>query len=302
MADQVAPGAVLFAVLSALGLAVLGWEFFHARRRRWGLWEAAPVGGRAPLWAALLRALWPARFDPERLNFDLAAELRRSGYLYPDPMAYQAAAVRDFGLMLAGGALVAGSLVLALGPAPGVPLGALVGGLVAAYGLWRPRRRLARAARRRAEALPFSMLPALVVVLSLVRSGVGYQRALELVPEEGVFGWLIHRIFLPRLRETGRFDLAYQWALEHLPDPSDPHAVGFLRALRLHHGGRPLDEPLEAVVRSLSRELVERTEARAAVIRRRAGLYGAFAVVGLVASVVLPALLAGFLGFSGAVP
>ena len=90
---------------------------------------------------------------------------------------------------------------------------------------------------------------------------------------------------------VSRNEAALQETAADLPDPQDPLARSFFRALELHLGrGHRLGEPLDALIRALTRELVERTEARAALCRRQAGLYGVAAVVGMVIAIVLPAV------------
>lgn len=294
-----------FGLLSGLGLAALGFELFSARRRRRRLGlkppSAAPAGApRRGLLGAVLAVLWPARFDPARAPGDLAARLRRSGYYYPTVGDYYAARVRDFGLAFVVGIFLPGALAANFGLPAGL-VAAPLALLFAVYGARRTDGRLRRVTARRAEALPFGMLPVLVVFRSLLAAGVDYQEALRraaaAAPEGAVFAWVVRRL-LRVLEETGELRLALAEAEADLPDPADPHARGFLRALALHgERGYGLLEPTDAVIRSLSRELVERTEARAAVIRQRAGLFGVFAVLGMVFSVVAPALLGGFLTF-----
>jgi hypothetical protein len=51
---------------------------------------------------------------------------------------------------------------------------------------------------------------------------------------------------------------------------------------------RPILSSIQGLQESVHRSVVELTEARAALVRQRAGLFGVLAVVGLVLAIILP--------------
>jgi Flp pilus assembly protein TadB len=268
------------AALGALGAAGAVEGLVRGRRR-----PLRPDRAERGFWETWLVVLWPQRFDRARLPADLRTLLRRAGpAITPD--VYIGWCLR--GLTL--GVLAALAWGIGLGLVLGLPFGLGGAAFALAYGLRYPRSRLRRTVAARARALPFNMLPVLVVLRALLEAGVSLQEALERAARlEGVFAEVLQG-FLARL-QVQPVGQALQETAADLPDPQDPLARSFFRALELHLGrGHRLGEPLDALIRALTRELVERTEARAALCRRQAGLYGVAAVVGMVIAIVLPAV------------
>ena len=74
-----------------------------------------------------------------------------------------------------------------------------------------------------------------------------------------------------------------------LPDPGDVETNLFLRDVAdffIHN--RPLSSSVQALQEAVHRNVIERTEAQAALVRQRSGLFGVLAVVGLVISIIAP--------------
>jgi hypothetical protein len=284
----------LLTFLGALSLSVLAFELSSAlsgglmrRSRLLGVQTNAELAlPRRSAWHALLGAVWPARFDPSAATnmADVVGLLRRAGYPFDTPGEFYAAAVRTFSLCLVVGGLLAGILFsMGMGMA-GVGLAAVFIFL----GLRRPYTRLKILAKRRAGAMRNNMLTGLAMLNSLLASGVGVQEALRRVAGVGgpfcnLLGLLIARM------EVDDFAKAIQSARAHLPDPNDVEAGLFLRDVEdffVHN--RPLSSSVQALQDAVHRNVVESTEARAALVRQRSGLFGVLAVVGLVFSIIAP--------------
>ena len=253
-------------------------------------WEFKPTTEltlpRRSAWYALLGAVWPARFDPSAATnmADVVELLRRAGYPYETPGAFYATAIRTFSLFLAVGGLLAGVLFsMGMGIA-GIALAAIFIFL----GLRRPYSQLKSLARRRAGAMRNNMLTGLAMLNSLLASGVGVQEALRRVAGVGgpfcnLLGLLIARM------EVDDFAKAIQTTRAHLPDPGDVETNLFLRDVEdffVHN--RPLSSSVQALQEAVHRNVVESTEARAALVRQRSGLFGVLAVMGLVISIIAP--------------
>lgn len=284
----------LLIFLGALSLSVLAFEIASSlsgglvrRSRLLGIQANVELPlPRRSAGFALLGAVWPARFDPSAATnlADVVDLLRRAGYPYETPGAFYAAAVRTFSLFLAVGGLLAGVLFsLEMGIA-GIALAAIFVFL----GLQRPYSQLKIRARRRAGAMRNNMLTGLAMLNSLLASGVGVQEALRRVAGVGgpfcnLLGLLIARM------EVEDFAKAIQTARAHLPDPSDVETNLFLRDVEdffVHN--RPLSASVQALQEAVHRNVVESTEARAALVRQRSGLFGVLAVMGLVISIIAP--------------
>lgn len=237
-------------------------------------------------WFAVLAALWPARFHPTRAqnSLDVIHWLRRAGYPYDTPGAFYAAAVHTFSRFLAVGGLLAGLLF---------SLGMLLPGLFIAaifvfLGLRRPYSRLKTLAKKRAEATRSNMLTGLAMLNALMSAGVGVQEALRRTAAVGgpfcnLLGLLIARM------EVEDFRQALATVQAHLPDPGDVETHLFFRdveAFFVHN--RPLLASVQALQEAIHRNVIEDTEARAALVRQRSGLFGVMAVVGLVLSLIAP--------------
>jgi hypothetical protein len=284
----------LFAFLGALSLSVFAFEITSAltgnlfQRNRLKGMQTAPEQTlpRRSTWHALLATVWPTRFDPSTAKkiTNVVGLLRRAGYPYDTPGVFYAAAVRTFSVYLAVGGLLAGVMfLLGMGMA-----GIMLAATFIFLGLRRPYTRLKLLAKRRAEAMRNNMLTGLAMLNSLLASGVGVQEALRRVAGVGgpfcnLLGLLIARM------EVDDFVKAIETTRAHLPDPGDVEANLFLRDVEdffVHN--RPLSSSVQALQEAVHRNVVETTEARAALVRQRSGLFGVLAVVGLVVSIIAP--------------
>jgi hypothetical protein len=284
----------LLIFLGALSLSVLTFEVASSlrsdlvkRSRLLGVQTGAtlPISRRSA-WVALLGAVWPARFDPSAATnmADVVDLLRRAGYPYETPGAFYAAAVRTFSLFLAVGGLLAGVMFSMDMGVAGIALAAIFIFL----GLRKPYSQMKSLARRRAGAMCNNMLTGLAMLNSLLASGVGVQEALRRVAGVGgpfcnLLGLLIARM------EVDDFAKAIQTARAHLPDPGDVETNLFLRDVEdffVHN--RPLSSSVQALHDAVHRNVVERTEARAALVRQRSGLFGILSVIGLIISIIAP--------------
>jgi hypothetical protein len=150
-------------------------------------------------------------------------------------------------------------------------------------------------ARRRAEGLRNNMLIGLSVLSSLLSSGVGVQEALRRASTVGgpfcnLLGLLVARM------EVDDFGKAIEVTRAHLPDPNDVEANLFLRDIYdFFANNRPVLSSVQGLQESVHRMVVEMTEARAALVRQRSGLFGVLAVVGLVLAIILPFMGAGLI-------
>ena len=286
------------AFLGALSLSVLAFELLTAFQavftpfgtNRLMNFSSQPHTRRRSTWVALLVAILPGRFDPEQAKNmnDVIGLLRRAGYPHDTPGEFYAAAIRDFSIFLLVGGLLAGA-VAALGLLVAAPILALI---FVFLGLRRPYVRMKALAAKRAEALRNNMLIGLSVLGSLLSSGVGVQEALRRASTVGgpfcnLLGLLVARM------EVEDFTKAVEVTRAHLPDPADVEANLFLRDIHdFFANNRPILSSVLGLQESVHRTVVEVTEARAALVRQRAGLFGVLAVLGLVLAIIAPFTLA----------
>jgi Flp pilus assembly protein TadB len=197
--------------------------------------------------------------------------------------------MRDFTIFLTVGGLLAGAIA-AMNMLMAAPLIALI---FIFLGLRRPYVRLKTLAKKRAEGLRNNMLIGLSVLGSLLSSGVGVQEALRRASAVGgpfcnLLGLLVARM------EVEDFTKAIEVTRAHLPDPADVEANLFLRDIHdFFANNRPVLSSVQGLQESVHRTVVETTEARAAMVRQRAGLFGVMAVMGLVLAIIAPFMGAG---------
>lgn len=290
-----------FAFLGALSLSVLAFELmsvFQSAFSTFGgnrLMNLNPtnLAARRSTWEALLVAILPGRFDPNQAKnaADVISLLRRAGYPYDTPGEFYAVAIRDFSIFLAVGGLLAGALA-----AMNIVMAAPVIAMIFIFlGLRRPYVRVKTLAKKRAEGLRNNMLIGLSVLSSLLSSGVGVQEALRRSSTVGgpfcnLLGLLVARM------EVDDFTKAVEVTRAHLPDPSDVEANLFLRDIYdFFANNRPVLSSVQGLQESVHRSVVEATEARAALVRQRAGLFGVMAVLGLVLAIIAPFMGAGLI-------
>jgi Flp pilus assembly protein TadB len=292
---------ILLAFLGALSLSVLAFELLSVFQTAFSTFGGnrlmnfhAPTSTRRhSTWDALLVAILPGRFDPNQAKnmADVISLLRRAGYPYDTPGEFYAAAIRDFSIFLAVGGMLAGALA-ALNIIAAAPVVALV---FIFLGLRRPYARLKTLAKKRAESLRNNMLIGLSVLSALLSSGVSVQEALRRASTVGgpfcnLLGLLVARM------EVDDFTKAVEITRAHLPDPADVEANLFLRDIHdFFANNRPVLSSVQGLQESVHRSVVEATEARAALVRQRAGLFGVMAVLGLVLAIIAPFMGAGLI-------
>lgn len=89
---------------------------------------------------------------------------------------------------------------------------------------------------------------------------------------------------------------AVQISRTHLPNPGDVEANLFLRDIYdFLANNRPVLSNVQGLQESVHRSVVESTEARAALVRQRAGLFGVMAVLGLVLAIIAPFMGSGLM-------
>ena len=290
-----------FAFLGALSLSILTFELMSVLQTAFSTFggnrlmnlNATTSTKRRSTWEALLVALWPGRFDPDQVRNmkDVISLLRRAGYPYDTPGEFYAVAIRDFSIFLVVGGLSAGALA-AINVITIAPLIALI---FIFLGLRRPYVRLKTLSKKRAESLRNNMLIGLSVLSALLSSGVGVQEALRRASTVGgpfcnLLGLLVARM------EVEDFAKAVDVTRAHLPDPADVEANLFLRDIYdFFANNRPILSSVQGLQESVHRSVVETTEARAALVRQRAGLFGVMAVLGLVLAIIAPFMGAGLL-------
>lgn len=289
------------AFLGALSLSVLAFEILSVFQNAFSTFgsnrlmntTSSPRSPRRTTWEALLVAILPGRFDPNNAKntADVISLLRRAGYPYDTPGEFYAAAIRDFSLYLFVGGMLAGAMA-AMGMIPAAPVIAMI---FVFLGLRRPYVRLKTLAKKRAEGLRNNMLIGLSVLSSLLSSGVGVQEALRRASTVGgpfcnLLGLLVARM------EVEDFTKAIEVTRAHLPDVTDVEANLFLRDIQdFFANNRPVLSSVQGLQESVHRAVVEMTEARAALVRQRSGLFGVLAVLGLVLAIIAPFMGAGLI-------
>lgn len=289
------------AFVGALSVSVLAFELMSVFQtafspfggnRLMNFQSSAPTRRRST-WEALLVAILPGHFDPDQARnmADVVSLLRRAGYPYDTPGEFYAVAIRDFSIFLAVGGMLAGALA-AMSILTAAPVVALI---FIFLGLRRPYVRIKALAKKRAESLRNNMLIGLSVLSSLLSSGVGVQEALRRTSSVGgpfcnLLGLLVARM------EVEDFAKAVEVTRAHLPDPADVEANLFLRDIHdFFASNRPLLSSVQGLQESVHRSVVETTEARAALVRQRAGLFGVMAVLGLVLAIIAPFMGSGLM-------
>ena len=280
------------AFLGALAASMLAFELLTVFQRATGFGRtrlslgSAPVAAGRSTWEALLVAILPGRFDPEQAknSADVISLLRRAGYPYDTPGEFYAAAIRDFSLFMGVGSLLAGALA-AMDMTVAAPF---VAPVFAFFGLRRPYARIQNLAKKRAEGMRNNMLIGLSVLNALLSSGVGVQEALRRTAGVGgpfcnLLGLLVARM------EVEDFTKAIEVTRAHVPDPAEIEVNLFLRDVYdFFANNRPILSSIQGLQESVHRSVVELTEARAALVRQRSGLFGVLAVLGLVLAIILP--------------
>jgi len=280
--------------LGALSLSVLAFELLNVFQNAFSAFggnrlmnfQAQTPIKRRSTWAALLIAILPGRFDPDQAKntADVISLLRRAGYPYDTPGEFYAVAIRDFSTFL----LVGGMLAGALAAMNIITVAPVIAGIFILLGLRRPYVRIKTLAKKRAESLRNNMLIGLSVLGSLLASGVGVQEALRRASTVGgpfcnLLGLLVARM------EVDDFTKAIEVTRAHLPDHTDVEAQLFLRDIYdFFANNRPVLSSVQGLQESVHRSVVEATEARAALVRQRAGLFGVMAVLGLVLAIIAP--------------
>ena len=239
---------------------------------------------------ALLVAVFPRWFDRERMfeRQNVVVLLRRSGYHpYAAAGEYYAAVMGSLarGLVLA----AAGSGLLALAGVGflALPFSALI--LLNAYR--RPLARIKRAVRRRSELMRQNMLVGLTQLSVYLEAGMGVQEALRRTGSLGgpfcnLLAFLVSRL------EVEEPQMALRRMAEHVPDPEDVNMRLFLNDLEGYFlRRRPLAKAVRALRDAVRRDIRNATLERAATVKRRAVLFGVFAVIGLLLSGIAPAFV-----------
>jgi hypothetical protein len=290
-----------FAFLGALSLSLLAFELISVFQSAFSMFGSNRLMNiqtpnptrRRSTWEALLVAILPGRFDPDQARnmADVVSLLRRAGYPYDTPGEFYAVAIRDFTIFLTVGGLLAGALaamnIIAVAPVIAI--------MFIFLGLRRPYVHLKTLAKKRAEGLRNNMLIGLSVLSALLSSGVGVQEALRRASSVGgpfcnLLGLLVARM------EVEEFTKAVEVTRAHLPDPADVEANLFLRDIYdFFANNRPVLSSVQGLQESVHRTVVETTEARAALVRQRAGLFGVMAVLGLVLAILAPFMGAGLI-------
>jgi len=283
-----------FAFLGALSLSLLAFELMSVFQSAFSMFggnrlvnvSSSATPTRRSTWEALLVAILPGRFDPNQAKntADVVSLLRRAGYPYDTPGEFYAVAIRDFSTFL----LVGGMLAGALAAMKVIMVAPVIAMIFILLGLRRPYVRIKNLAKKRAESLRNNMLIGLSVLSSLLSSSVGVQEALRRASTVGgpfcnLLGLLVARM------EVEDFTKAIEVTRAHLPDPTDVEANLFLRDIQdFFANNRPVLSSVQGLQESVHRSVVEATEARAALVRQRAGLFGVMAVLGLVLAIIAP--------------
>jgi len=251
-----------------------------------------PVQRRHTTLEAILIAVFPKRFSERSAEnvTDVVALLRRSGYYYPTPGHFYAAAIRDFSQYLMVGTILAVGLVILDMPIAAVPILAIY----IVLGLRRPYSRLRNIAKRREAAMKNNMLMGLSVLQSLLTVSTGSQQAFTEVSKIG--GPFCNLLGLLSVQmEKKDPEAAIEVVKAHLPSPNDLEANLFFKdVLAYFQKMRPILASVTALRDSVHRLVLDNTEERAALVRQRANLFGIISIMGLLLSLILPYMGVGF--------
>jgi hypothetical protein len=284
--------AVVF--IGSLALAVIALEIgtaiqaklFNPSKLDGAVVAGTAIAPRRSTWEALLIAIFPKRFDPNQqaTNSNVIDLLRRAGYPYDTPGEFYASAIKYFTVYLIAGTITAGALyLLGLGIAAPFLAGAFI-----YMGLTRPYANLRALAKKRAEAMRNNMLVGLAVLESLLISGMHVQPAMRQTSELGGTFCNLMGLLVARLQIESP-EKAIETTRAHIPDPNDVDMQLFLRDVSdFFLLSRPMNSAITSLRTSVHRNILEATEARAAVVLQRTSILGIFAVVGLIFSVILP--------------
>jgi len=245
---------------------------------------------RRSTWVLVFGILFPRYFDRDAVleRHHVVELIRRSGYHpYATPGAYYAALLSSFSMGLVLAAL-GGGLLAAIGAAPlAVPFALPV--LIWAYR--RPGVRLRDAVKRRAMHLRQNMLLGLSQLSVYLESGVGVQEALRRTGALGGPFCNLLAFFVARM-EVEDVRTALERMRAHTPDPADTNMRLFLNDLEGYFlRQRPLGPAVNALRDAVRRDIRNATLERAATVKRRAVIYGIFAIIGLLLSGVAPAFV-----------
>lgn len=241
---------------------------------------------------ALLIVLFPKRFSERAAGnvTDVVDLLRRSGYYYPTPGHFYAAAVRDFSQYLIIGSILAVGLVILEMPVAAVPI-------LAVYiilGLRRPYSRLRSIAKRRGVAMKNNMLMGLSVLQSLMTVSTSSQQAFTEVSKIGGPFCNLLGLLSAQMEKKSSAE-AIEVVRAHLPNPNDLEADLFFKdVLAYFEKMRPILKSVTALRDSVHRLVLDSTEERAALVRQRANLFGILSIMGLLLSLILPYMGVGF--------
>ena len=285
------------AFIGALALAVAVLEIGTGMQRGWskqvGRLSRGVVGEeekeyRLSTWQALLIAVLPGRFDPNQQSSgqeDIASLIKRSGYLYDTPGDYYLDCIRTFTVYLIAGAVTAGAVYM-LGLGVAAPF---IAAFFIYLGLTRPRARLKAAIDARAEAMKKNMLPGLVLLECLLASSKTLENALKEVGKLGGPFCNLMLYFTVRLSRRVSAPQALEETRAHVPDPGDPEMQLFLKYISdFYEQSNPLLPAITSLRKAVYRNMVEDTQKRIALVMQRTSLFGIFAVVGLILSIILP--------------
>lgn len=256
--------------------------------------EAAIAPQSTTTWTAILGGLFPQWFDPSRAKGreKVVVLIRRAGYYpYGSPAEFYAAAIHEFGKGIVKAALVAG-LFYMWGGTTGKGYFRLLALLFAFLLLWmawrRPYVNLRQAAKKRKEMMRPNMLTGLAQLESLLQAGVGVQEALRRTASIGgpfcnLLGLLVARM---EVEDVGK---ALERMRQHVPDPTDVNMALFIQDLEDYFlRQRPMNKSIEALRQAVHEDIVNDTAARAAKVRRTAGLFGVLAIMGMLMSILWP--------------
>ena len=136
-----------------------------------------------------------------------------------------------------------------------------------------------------------NMLLGLTQLSVYLDAGVGVQEALRRTGSLGgpfcnLLAFLVGRMEVEDVRA------ALQRAWQHVPDPDDVNMRLFFNDLEGYFlRQRPLARAVRALRDAVRRDIRNATVERAALVKRRAALFGIFAVIGLLLAGVAPAFV-----------